>query len=109
MINTLYLPELREMLELGDVEGLHEFCIALHPARTAEFMEGLTASESWTVLQTADPAEFLTLYQSLSKDPSRAARLRRAGRSTALQYAWPAVIEQNLKPWLSLAEAIQAA
>lgn len=61
------------------------------------------------VLQTADPAEFLTLYQSLSQDPSRAARLRRAGRTTALQYAWPAVIEQNLKPWLSLAEAIQAA
>lgn len=61
------------------------------------------------VLQTADPAEFLSQYQSLSKDPSRAARLRRAGRSTALQYAWPAVIEQNLKPWLSLAEAIQAA
>jgi glycosyltransferase involved in cell wall biosynthesis len=61
------------------------------------------------VLQTADPAEFLSQYQSLSLDPSRAARLRRAGRTTALQYAWPAVIEQNLKPWLSLAEAIQAA
>jgi glycosyltransferase involved in cell wall biosynthesis len=61
------------------------------------------------VLQTADPAEFLSQYQSLSLDPSRAARLRRAGRTTALQYAWATVIEQNLKPWLSLAEAIQAA
>jgi glycosyltransferase involved in cell wall biosynthesis len=61
------------------------------------------------VLQTADPAEFLTLFQSLSHDPARAARIRRAGRTTALQYAWPEVIEQNLKPWLSLAEAIQAA
>ncbi len=61
------------------------------------------------VLQTADPAEFLTLYQSLSRDPSRAARLRRAGRTTALQYAWPAVIEQNLKPWLDLAEKMQVA
>ena len=45
MINTLYLPELREMLELSDVEGLREFCTAFHPGRTAEFMEGLTAAE----------------------------------------------------------------
>lgn len=54
MINTLYLPELREMLELSDLEGLREFCTALHPARTAEFMEGLTAAESWQVLQPTD-------------------------------------------------------
>ena len=54
MINTLYLPELREMLESGDADGLREFCTALHPARTAEFMEGLTAAEAWTVLQAAD-------------------------------------------------------
>lgn len=53
-MNTLYLPELREMLAEGDKEGLREFCTALHPARTAEFMEGLTASETWQVLQHAD-------------------------------------------------------
>jgi magnesium transporter len=68
MINTLYLPELREMLELGDAEGLHEFCIALHPARTAEFMEGLTASESWTVLQAADPATRVEIFGYLDRD-----------------------------------------
>ena len=55
MINTLYLPELREMLTEGDAEGLREFCTALHPARTAEFMEGLDADEIWRVLQYADP------------------------------------------------------
>lgn len=50
MLNTLYLPELRELLaENNDVE-LSEFCVALHPARTAEFMEGLTAAEAWSVL-----------------------------------------------------------
>jgi magnesium transporter len=62
MINTLYLPELREMLELGDVEDLREFTTALHPARTAEFMEGLTAAESWAVLQAADPPTRVEIF-----------------------------------------------
>ncbi len=55
MINTLYLPELREMLNEDDSAELREFCTALHPARTAEFMEGLTASESWQVMRHAPP------------------------------------------------------
>ncbi|MCH5375045.1 MAG: magnesium transporter [Planctomycetes bacterium] len=54
-LNTLYLPELREMLAERDAEGLREFCTALHPARTAEFMEGLSATETWQVLQYSDP------------------------------------------------------
>lgn len=67
MINTLYLPELREMLELGDSEGLREFCTALHPARTAEFMEGLTAAESWTVLQAADSPTRVEIFGYLDR------------------------------------------
>lgn len=51
MINTLYLPELRELLADGNKQELREFCEAMHPARTAEFMEGLTADEAWAVLQ----------------------------------------------------------
>ncbi len=54
MTNPLYLPELREMLADSDVEGLREFCGALHPARTVEFMDGLTADESWRVIRHAD-------------------------------------------------------
>lgn len=54
MTNTLYLPELREMLAQNDVAELREFCVALHAARTAEFMEGLTSAEAWAVLQHAD-------------------------------------------------------
>lgn len=56
MINTLYLPELREMLQDRDEPGLREFCTALHPARTAEYMEGLQPDEAWQVLQYAEPA-----------------------------------------------------
>lgn len=54
MTNTLYLPELREMLAENNEAELVEFCTALHPARTAEFMEGLTAAESWAVLHHAE-------------------------------------------------------
>ncbi len=54
MINTLYLPELREMLQEHDAAGLGEFCTALHPARTADYMQGLEPDEAWQVLQYAD-------------------------------------------------------
>jgi magnesium transporter len=54
MVNTLYLPELREYLAEGNELELREFCTALHPARVAEFMEGLTAAESWGVLKHAE-------------------------------------------------------
>lgn len=54
-MNTLYLPELREMLATDDESSLREFIDALIPARTAEFMEGLDPSESWKVLRVAEP------------------------------------------------------
>lgn len=66
MINTLYLPELREMLAEDNKLELREFCTALHPARTAEFMEGLTADEAWAVLKHADPglrAEIFSYFE----------------------------------------------
>lgn len=56
MVNTLFLPELREMLSEANEAELREFCVALHPARTAEFMEGLEDDEIWRVLQYADPS-----------------------------------------------------
>jgi magnesium transporter len=54
MTNTLYLPELREMLAENNAAELAHFCTALHPARTAEFMEGLAPSEAWEVLRHAE-------------------------------------------------------
>jgi magnesium transporter len=41
------------MLAEKNAAELEEFCTALHPARTAEFMEGLAAQEAWAVLQYA--------------------------------------------------------
>lgn len=62
MVNTLYLPELREMLAQGNDVELQEFCKALHPARTADFMEGLTADETWRVLRHADPVTRVEIF-----------------------------------------------
>lgn len=54
-MNTLFLPELREMLALDQQSDLREFCVTLNPGRTAEFMEGLDDDEVWRVLQFALP------------------------------------------------------
>lgn len=68
MLNTLYLPELREMLAANDTAGLQEFCTALHPGRTAEFMEGLTPTEAWQVLQATDEATRVQIFGFLPED-----------------------------------------
>ena len=68
MINTLYLPEIREMLADGDTAGMHEFLTALHPARTAEFMEGLTSEESWQVLRAADLSTRVEIFGYFEQD-----------------------------------------
>jgi magnesium transporter len=68
MINTLFLPEIREMLADRNERELMEFCTALHPARTAEFIEGLTAEESWQVIQYADPPLRAEIFNYLDVD-----------------------------------------
>ncbi|MCA9232403.1 MAG: magnesium transporter [Planctomycetales bacterium] len=68
MINTLYLPEIREMLEAKDADGLREFCVALHAGRTAEFMEGLEPLEAWEVLQATDNATRVAIFGFLGQD-----------------------------------------
>ena len=63
MINTLYLPELREMLAEHRDDELREFCNTLyHPLRTAEFMEGLNAHEAWQVLRHADVPQRVEIF-----------------------------------------------
>ncbi|MDA8563724.1 magnesium transporter [Mariniblastus sp.] len=62
MVNTLFLPELREMLATGNDQEMAEFCTALHPARTADFMVGLTNDEMWQVLVHADIATQVDVF-----------------------------------------------
>lgn len=69
MINTLYLPELREMLADKDTQGLKDFCEALHhPYQTAEFMEGLSAPECWEVLKCAPDGLQMDIFEYLPWD-----------------------------------------
>jgi hypothetical protein len=56
------------------------------------------------VLQTSEPSEFLSLYTRLRSNWRAMRALRRAGMSTARQYAWSGVVERVLLPRLDLAK-----
>lgn len=62
MVNTLFLPELREMLAEQNAGELREFSLALHPSRTAEYMDGLDPVEAWQVLRHADPETRVPIF-----------------------------------------------
>ena len=68
MINPLFHPELREMLAEKDVEQMQEFCNSLHPARAAEFLEGLKAHEIWELLRHADTATRAEIFSYFGLD-----------------------------------------
>lgn len=68
MVNTLFLPELREMLSSENHSELTEFCEALHPGRTAEFMEGLESSEAWAVLRHTDAGRRAEIFNYFSHE-----------------------------------------
>ena len=68
MINTLYLPEIREMLDGNNAEGLRDFCEAIHPARAAEFMAGLNSDEAWQVIQHTDLELRVSIFTYFGKD-----------------------------------------
>ena len=67
MVNPLYLPELRLMIAENNSAELKEFCEALHPARTADFMEGLTAEECWTVLSHTGSEQLAEIFLYFDK------------------------------------------
>jgi glycosyltransferase involved in cell wall biosynthesis len=54
------------------------------------------------VLQTSDPLEFVGLFRQLRTNPAEEAAIRRAGRATARDYAWPEVIRRLVLPRLDL-------
>jgi glycosyltransferase involved in cell wall biosynthesis len=56
--------------------------------------------ENALVLQTNDPAEFVSLYERTRNSPEQACELRAAGMLTARQYAWSRVLERSLIPRL---------
>jgi magnesium transporter len=65
MKNILLVPELREFLAQGDVEGLRQFCTATHPADIAEFLSGLTTEEVRSVFSYIDSRTRATIFSYL--------------------------------------------
>ncbi|MBR6481344.1 MAG: magnesium transporter, partial [Thermoguttaceae bacterium] len=66
--NSLLLPELREMLAKNDVAEMQQFCSALHPASTADFMVGLTPTEICSILRNIDPATRADIFSYFDED-----------------------------------------
>jgi len=54
------------------------------------------------VLETNDPREFLSMFSWLRAHPREAQALRRAGRRTARQFAWPEIVQRVLMPRVEL-------
>jgi len=63
------------------------------------------AGQNALVLETADPREFVGLFERLRANPAEASALRRSGRSTAQRYAWPQVARGVLLPRIELARS----
>lgn len=66
--NSLLLPELRQMLAENDITEMKEFCTALHPASTADFMVGLTPSEIWSILKNVDVIDRANIFSYFDQD-----------------------------------------
>ena len=55
MSHPLFGPEVRQMLEENDEQGLKVFCETLHPATVAEALsEGFEPDDVWRVLRQTD-------------------------------------------------------
>ncbi|MDR1959683.1 MAG: magnesium transporter [Planctomycetaceae bacterium] len=66
--NPIYLPELREMIAENNVEEMYEFCKALHPAQTVEFMDGLEPVEIWAILRHAEKPVAAEIFSYFDED-----------------------------------------
>lgn len=71
MVNTLFLPELREMLADNNSAELQDFCEALHPSRVADFMDGLDPAEIWRVISHTEEAFRVEIFEYLPLEIKR--------------------------------------
>lgn len=62
-IASIFTPELREMLQTNDGDGLRAFCEAMHPASTADFLEELSVDDTWSVLAHTDASRAASILQ----------------------------------------------
>ncbi len=68
MKQVLLVPELRELLEAGNVEPIRRFCTENHPATVAELISGLEAEEIWRVLHLMDVPHRAEIFSHFDLD-----------------------------------------
>lgn len=68
MTNPLLIPELREMIEKGDVESLRDFCEDLHPKLIAELISGLKPREVWSILSALENHLRAEIFSNIDED-----------------------------------------
>ena len=66
--NPILVPELREMLQVGDSKSLRDFCESGHPAIIAEMISALSSEEAWKVLLNAESSLRYEIYGHLDID-----------------------------------------
>ena len=64
-VQNLLAPDLREMLQANDTEGLKEFCEALHPATVADILQTLQPARAWEVLSHTSAQRQAEIFQYL--------------------------------------------
>lgn len=64
------------------------------------------AGRNAMVMQTADPREFVSLFQRMKSRPDAEQAMRRAGRQTAEEYAWSEIIQNSFLPRLEMLGSI---
>ncbi len=88
MRNPLLVPDLRELIQSGEVAALRDFFGDQHPARIAELIEDLEAEDGdalFQILPPRDRAEVLSYLDTERQDRHRrgdAAPARRPSCST---------------------------
>jgi magnesium transporter len=69
--NSLLLPEIRQMIVENDQQGLSQIMNELHPASIAEFAEGLTTEEVWTLLSHGSVPRQAEVFPFFSREKER--------------------------------------
>lgn len=66
--SALIIPELREMIAKNDVEEMHDYCSALHPASTAEFLRDLAPDEIWILFRSISASLRAEIFSYFERD-----------------------------------------
>ncbi|MFO0850827.1 MAG: hypothetical protein U0871_20065 [Gemmataceae bacterium] len=65
MPHALFGPEIRDMLALGDADGLRAFCDSLHPATAAEALDDFSAEQIWEVISPTEIRTQAAIFEYL--------------------------------------------